>query len=238
MRRRIKIVSRFFVLISFLLAISGSAQDFQIRTRVDLVVVPVTVKAKGDKLISGLKKEDFVVFEDGQPQTVTNFTDDPVPLSAAVIVDTGLAAESLQKVQQTFPALAGAFSQFDEVAVYRFDKDVVKVLDFSNDLEVVETATQKLREIKPDSPVFSTGPFSIPGPVINGAPVVPPGQVGVIVTQPRAKIKVLNDALFSAASDLAKRERDRRKMVLVISDGISNGSTHTFDETVRSLLDS
>ena len=67
-----------------------------------------------------------------------------------------------------------------------------------------------------------------PGPVINGAPVVPPGQLGVLVTQPPKKIKVLNDAIFTAATDLAKRERDRRKMVLVISDGQTNGSNHSF----------
>jgi VWFA-related protein len=240
MRRRIPIVSRFFVLSLLFLTVSGSAQDFQIRTRVELVVVPVTVKAGGDKLVSGLQKEDFIVLEDGQRQTITNFTDDPVPLSAAIVVDTGLSADALSKVQQTFPALAGAFSEFDEVAVYRFDKDVVKIMDFSKDLEAVQTAMQKLREIKPDTPVsvLRTGPFSTVGPMINGAPVVPPGQVGVVITQQQPKIKVLNDALFTAASDLANRERDRRKMVLIVSDGISHGSDHSFDETVNSLLES
>ena len=77
MRLRIAIVSL------LVLVLTASAQDFQIRTRVDLVVVPVTVRASGDKLVNGLKKEDFIVFEDGRRQTVTNFTSDPVPLSAA-----------------------------------------------------------------------------------------------------------------------------------------------------------
>ena len=68
MRLRIPIVSL------LVLVLTASAQDFQIRTRVDLVVVPVTVKASDDKLINGLQKEDFIVFEDGQRQTITNFT--------------------------------------------------------------------------------------------------------------------------------------------------------------------
>jgi VWFA-related protein len=234
MRLRIPIVSL------LVLVLTASAQDFQIRTRVDLVVVPVTVKASDDKLINGLQKEDFIVFEDGQRQTVTNFTSDPVPLSAAVVVDTGLAADSLAKVQQTFPALAGAFSEFDEVAAYRFDKDVVKLIDFTKDQDALQNALKPLRNIKPDTPqsMLRTGPFSTIGPVINGAAVVPPGQVGVIVTQVQEKVKVLNDALYEAASDLEKRERDRRKIVLVISDGLTNGSTHSFQETVNSLLDS
>ena len=234
MRPKIAIVSL------LLLALTAGAQDFQIRTRFDLVVVPVTVKATGGKLINGLQKDDFIVLEDGQRQTITNFTTDPVPLSAAIMVDTGLSAGALSKVQQTFPALAGAFSQFDEVAAYRFDKDVVKLIDFTKDQEAVEAALKPMRDFKPDTPesVLRGGPFSTAGPVINGIPVVPPGQVGVLITQQQPKIKVLNDALFIAASDLSKRERDRRKIVLIVSDGITNGSEHSFEETVNSLVDS
>src|SRR5207244_4950822 len=46
-----------------------------------------------------------------------------------------------------------------------------------------------------------------------------------------------NDALFAAASDLAKRERNRRKIVLVISDGQNGGNDHSMDETKQSLLE-
>jgi len=223
-----------------LLATAASAQDFRIRAKIDLVVVPVTVKGSGEKLIAGLQKDDFVVLEDGLRQTITNFTADPVPLSAAVVIETGLSAGSLSKIQQTFAALAGAFSEFDEVAVYRYDKFVTKVLDFSQDTERVETAMKTLRDIKPDTNMEASlprGPFSIPGPVINGAPVVPPGQVGVIVTMPPKPTKVLHDAIFTAASDLASRDRTRRRMVLVISDGESTGNTHSFDDTIQSLLE-
>lgn len=239
MRLRIPTVSK-LLLVALLLSLSrAAAQNYQIRARVDLVVVPVTVKGSSDRMISGLSKNDFLVFEDGKPQTITNFTIDPVPLSAAVIVDTGLTADSLSKVQQTFPALAGAFSEFDEVAVYRYDKYVVQVLDFSRDLLRTETAMKTLKAIKPDSdpyPIMPSGPFSTPGPVINGAPVVPAGQIGN-PPQPPKKIKVLNDAIFLAVSDLAKRERNRRRIVLVVSDGRTTGSDHSFDETVKSLLD-
>jgi VWFA-related protein len=234
MRLRIAIVSL------LVMVLTASAQDFQIRTRVDLVVVPVTVKGSGDKLMNGLKKEDFIVLEDGRQQKITNFTTDPVPLSAAVVVDTGLSVEALAKVQQTFPALAGAFSEFDEVAAYRFDKDVVKLIDFTKNQEALQNALKPMRDIKPDTrqTLLRGGPFSTIGPMINGMPVVPPGQLGVLITQEQPKIKVLNDALYAAAADLEKRERDRRKMVLIVSDGTTSGSTRSFEETVNSLLDS
>lgn len=239
MRQKLLVV-KVLVPVVLLLVLTADAQDFQIRTRVDLVVVPVTVKGKSDQLVTGLQKEDFTVLEDGRRQTITNFTIDPVPLSAAVVVDTGLGADSLSKVQQTFPALAGAFSQFDEVALYRFDKFVTKMMDFSNDLTAVETTMKTLGEIQPDTDSSSAGsqsPFSTPGPVINGAPVVPAPQVGVIAPQPAKRSKVLHDAIFTAASDLAKRQQNRRKIVLVVSDGIARGSSHSFDETDSKLLD-
>src|SRR5439155_20045869 len=125
-------------------------------------------------LITGLKKEDFIVIEDGRRQTIANFTDDPVPLSAAVVVDTGISSGSLSKIQKTFAALAGAFSEFDEVAVYRYDKFVAKVLDFSQNPERIEAAMNTQRELKPDTSVdakLPLGPFSVPGPVTNWPPV-------------------------------------------------------------------
>ncbi len=243
MRPGVKRIWKLLLVAALLLAAAGYAQDqqYKIRAKVDLVVVPVTVKGDGDKLVTALKKEDFIVLEDGRQQTLTNFTVDPVPLSAAVVVDTGLGFDSLSKVQKTFHALAGAFSPFDEVAVYRYDKFVTKVLDFSADVERVEVAIDTLREIQPRTPTtdasVARGPFSTPGPVINGAPVVPPGQLGVMNTLPPKPSNVLNDAIFVAASDLAKRERNRRKMVLVISDGQNAGNDHSLDETKQTLLE-
>jgi VWFA-related protein len=240
------IPSRFLKLLlvtALFLAVSAYGQDeqYKIRAKVDLVVVPVTVKGDGDKLITNLKKEDFTILENGRLQTLTNFTVDPVPLSAAVVVDTGLGFDALAKVQKTFPALVGAFSPFDEVAVYKYDKFVTKVLDFSGNTESVQAAMDKLREIQartmtPDAGV-ARGPFSIPGPVINGAPVVPPAQLGIVNPLPPKPSNVLNDAIFLAASDLAKRERNRRKIVVVISDGQNAGNDHTFDETTKNLLE-
>src|SRR5438132_10949633 len=214
MRRGVRIFStrlaKLLVVALFLAAAAYPQQEYKIHAKVDLVVVPVTVKGSGDKLIADLKKEDFVVLEDGRPQTVANFTVDPVPLSAAVVVDTGLPPETLTKIQKTFSALAGAFSQFDEVAVYRYDKFVTKMLDFSTaEADQVQIAMNTLREVKPRTTNDSNlprGPFSTPGPVINGAPVVLPGQVGVVITSPPKITNVLNDAIFTAASDLAKRE--------------------------------
>src|SRR5262245_9110190 len=195
MRRKVQTLGKLTLLSILLIAVAASAQDYKIRAKVDLVVVPVTVKGSGDKLITGLSLKDFVVLEDGRTQTVTNFTADPVPLSAAVVIDTGLSSGSLSKIQKTFPALAGAFSEFDEVAVYRYDKFVAKVLDFSQNAERIQTAMNTLRDLKPDATLLNLGrgPFSIPAPVSNCAALAPPAQVGVRTTNPPKARRLLEE---------------------------------------------
>jgi VWFA-related protein len=236
MRRRVLTVSTSIQLALLFLVLTGISQDVQIRARVDLVVVPVTVKGAGDRLLTGLRKEDFIILEDGKKQTITNFTFDPVPLSAVILVDTGLPLSSLNKLQQTFSALAASFGESDEVEVYRFDKFVTKVLDFSQDFAMVEAGMKTMHDMNGGEqyPAIARSPFSTTGPVVNGAQVVPADQ-----SAPAKTISnVLGDAIFAAASDLAKRDRLRRKIVLVISDGRDAGSMHGSDETLESLLKS
>src|SRR5688572_23170060 len=66
----------------------------QIRTRVEEVVVPVNVRDGDGKMVTGLTREDFVVTEDGQPQSISNFSADPMPLSAAIVVDDGMGGNA------------------------------------------------------------------------------------------------------------------------------------------------
>ena len=61
------------------------AQTF--RGGVTTVEIPVTVTDNNNRLIMGLSKEDFEVFEDGDPQPVTQFSDKRTPVSVGVLLD-------------------------------------------------------------------------------------------------------------------------------------------------------
>src|SRR5215510_7926832 len=93
-------ILRFLILI-VVLALAASARS-QIRARVDLVVVPVTVRNSEGKLIAGLSKEDFVVREDNKPQTIESFDTDPWPLSAAIVIDDGMSGTKLKMLYPPF----------------------------------------------------------------------------------------------------------------------------------------
>ena len=223
-----------------LFAASGSAQDFKIRAKVDLVVVPVTVKGSGDKLITGLTKDDFIIYEDGQRQTITNFSIDPTPLSAAIIVDTGLSPGSLAKVQKTLTALAGAFSEFDEVAVYRYDKFIYTSARLLAGPRAHRDSDERDSRCK-SGPAISR--HSTRRSVLDSwSDDQRRGGCASRTTRRHRDdaaqtVESAQRRDLHAAADLSKRDRNRRKMVLVISDGDTTGSTHSFDETSQSLLE-
>jgi VWFA-related protein len=212
-----------------------SGQDlYTITKTVNLVMVPVTVKDSDGRLIGGLRPKDFSVLENGQPQTLKFFTSDPFALSAAVIFDTGMADVGLKKVQATLSALQGAFSQFDEVAIYTYSSRAGRVDDFTG---VGKQLTVALNQVKAYSgenngPPVTSGPLGPQGPVINGIPVDSP--VNPVSTPPRVA-RVMNDAILLAARDLSKRDRTRRKIIFIISDGREIGSTASFKDTLKVL---
>ena len=94
--------ARFQLLILILVVAFAASARSQIRARVDLVVVPVTVRDSAGKLISGLSKKDFVVLEDNKPQTIESFDTAPWPLSAAIVIDDGMSGTKLKMLYPRF----------------------------------------------------------------------------------------------------------------------------------------
>ncbi|MBI2829281.1 MAG: VWA domain-containing protein [Acidobacteria bacterium] len=62
-------------------------EGFSFRSGVELVNVTATVTDDNGRFVSGLRKEDFVVFEDGARQEVTHFNNDRVPVSLGILLD-------------------------------------------------------------------------------------------------------------------------------------------------------
>ena len=215
----------------------SNSQDelFKITRNVNQVIVPVRVTDDSGRLVSGLLPKDFSVYEDGKKRNMNFFTSDPLAISAAVVFDLGMADINVQRVNQTFPALEGAFSQFDEVAIYTYSGTVGRMADFG---AVGKRLDAVLNQLKADHgenngvPVLG-GPLGPQGPMINNIPVdrsIPPAM------SPPKQARVLNDAILAAALDLGQRERSRRKIIFVISDGREYRSTASYSDVLKVLL--
>src|SRR6266851_7075397 len=214
---------------------SGQQQLYKLVVQSNFVQVPVTVKDKDGRLVDGLLPKDFTVLENGKKQQLTFFTSDPFELSVAIVLDLGMPDVAVQKVNQTFPALVGAFSPYDEVALYTYSSTVSQVSDFGGPTQRLTAVLNQMKTVRGhnNGPPVLSGPMAA-GPTVNGIPVGGPPVVPV--NTPPKEAHVLNDAILRAALDLSKRDKARRKVIFVISDGKEYGSTASYGDVKRLLL--
>lgn len=131
---------RIFFICSFLLLIS---LNFQIFAQIDedesisfdssLVVLNATITDKNGVSVSGLKNEEFKVFEDGKEQQIEFFESQKTPFAAVILIDTsGSMEERIALANSAAINFLDGLREDDNVAIYNFDSKVSMVQDFSN----------------------------------------------------------------------------------------------------------
>lgn len=209
-----------------------------IRVNVNAVPIPVTVKDATGRLFPGLTKDNFSVYENGVKQRINFFTSDPFPVSAAVIIDVGMPEIALRKVKETFPALVGSFSQFDEISIYTYGNTVKQQQDFVSALG--ETTTRTLTRVEQfqgrGAGPEAYNPMTV-GPTVNGETFDPAqrGQIQFAPPKNAEPSRVLNDALVVAARDLGHRARAKRHVIFIVSDGRESGSRASYKDVLNAL---
>jgi len=200
------------------------------------VIVPVTVKDSSGQLVAGLVQSDFRLFSDNIEQKIAGFSSDAIPLSTVVLVDNDLPDRAVTQVQKSLVAIAGGFGPSDEVALVTYDQYPNLVSDFSTNNDQLFTQLKRLELGSHPTQIISDPTTA--GPFINGQPV--PTATG----EPQHGSKrpqntdSLDDAIYAAGEMLRTRPRDRRKIIFLVSDGSnSKYNHHTFDETLRMLLE-
>ncbi len=207
-----------------------------IRIRTDAVVVPVTVKNRDGQLVGDLRRDEFRLLQDGIEQKIIQFSSDPYPLSAVVVIDNNLSSKQSAQVQKSLIAIAAGFGPADEVAVVTYDQFPKTVADFSFNNDQLFTTLKRL-ELRSHFPGagFQGGPLTA-GPTANGHSLET-GAPTPLGAKLAPETKDLDDAVYAAGEMLKARGRDRRKTVFLISDGNnSRHNEHTFNQTIQLLL--
>lgn len=210
-------------------------QLFTLRANVNQVLIPVLVKDESGRMVDGLTAKDFSVLENGKKQAMNFFTADPFALSAAVIIDLGMKDVDVQKVNHTFPALEGAFSEFDEISIYTYSNTVSQLSSWSAAGQQLDAALNRVETARgtDNGPPVTSGPMGPNGPMINGMPANPGAPT---VYTPVQEAHVMNDAILKAAMDLSRREKERRKIIFIISDGREYRSNASYHDVLQVLL--
>ena len=167
--------------------------DRVLRSGVDVVAVTVTVFDADGRLVLGLPREAFEVYEDGEPQTITQFTNERVPVGLGLLLDMSDSMFGQRMVDARAAVerfLFELLNPADEFFVLGFNHYPHILTRWTNTPDDVRTA---LADVKP------TGGTAIYDAVAGALPMV--GRR----TRERAALVVISDGA-DTASDLTVAE--------------------------------
>ena len=191
------------------------AEDLPAPIKVDVNVVNIlaSVRDKRGALVSNLTKDDFVIEENGKPQTIKYFArETDLPLTIGLLVDVSASQANLIDVERR------AASDFFAEVLRK--KDMAFLISFGEDAELLQDYTNSVRFLEQglnDLHVKSSVSGLHPGPVPT-------------IDQPAGT--VLYDAVYLAAQEKLRREVGR-KVIVLITDGVDQGSKVRLDSAIE-----
>lgn len=115
--------------------------DGVVRVSTELVILNITVVDGTGKYVHGLRGADFKVFEDGQEQKFSFFSDEETPFAAAVLLDTSESMGSrISLARSAAIRFLNGLRQEDVAAVYHFNSEIEQVQDFSFSHDLADMA--------------------------------------------------------------------------------------------------
>src|SRR6185436_19508205 len=101
-------------------------QDFQVKVNVSLVSVDVGVFDRKGDAVTTLRKEDFLIFENGEEQEIRVFEPSGVAFNALLLVDrSGSMRAAWDSMVSGLNRFMEALRVQDRVAIAAFDSDIV-----------------------------------------------------------------------------------------------------------------
>ena len=135
---------------------------------VELVQVTASVSDGKNKYVKGLPQTAFRVFEDGQPQTITHFASEDIPLDLVLAVDVSSSMkEAMPKVREAVKEFLRALTPRDQVSLLGFNDTIFTLTRKSTDPE------QRLKAVDRLAPWGATALYDV---VIAGADMLGRGQ--------------------------------------------------------------
>ena len=222
---------------------TGQGPEYVIRARVNFVEIPFTVKDNKGNLVSAISWREVRVYENNLRQQLSLFTTDAFPLSVALVIDQSMTFDNMAKVNNALGALQGAFTPYDEVAVFTYNNGPKEVTAFTAGPSARLTqALERSKQVGREPMMYSSGPLSQNININNGQDrYTDPntnsshGTSQLSIPNVPRDVHTLNDAILEAATALARTAPGRRRIVYVISDGKEYGSKAKYSEVVKYL---
>jgi VWFA-related protein len=188
---------------------------------VKVVTLPVTVRDKHSQIVRNLTKDDFVLEEDGRPQSIKYFSQEAnLPLTLGLLVDTRLSQRNVLDEERN--ASRSFLDQMltqekDKAFIVHFDREVELLQDLTSSRDMLRKALDALQTPQLDRERSGGDGQSPPG-----------GQRRMR----RSGGTLLYDAVFLASDELMKKQQGR-KALIILSDGVDRGSKKSLESAIE-----
>jgi VWFA-related protein len=196
---------------------------FRFKSGVELVNVTATVSDDDGHFVSGLTKDDFTIFEDGQQQEITNFSNEHVPVSLGILLDTSGS--------MTPEKMSSARSAIDRFIYELLDKnDELFFMQFASVPDLLQGWTYDRRAIsRAVGQVSAAGGTAMYDAIARALPIAADGR-----NQKKA-ILVISDGndTNSRTSVSELRNMIRESEVMVYALGVDGNDVSTYTQQPR-----
>jgi VWFA-related protein len=210
---RIRAILSYLCIASLAGGLAFAAPPGQIRVQVNIVNLFATVRDKHKAIITGLKQDDFQVYEDGQPQEITYFSaESNLPITLGILLDTSGSEYFMLSGEKEAGSrfLARVMRKGDLAMVMTFDTDVDLLADFTEDRGVLDRAINRAQINAPSGGMIAQGPLPSSG---SGG-------------------TNFYDAVYLAAHDKLSGEAGR-KAIVVLTDAEDTGSKLRLSDAIE-----
>jgi Ca-activated chloride channel family protein len=110
-----------------------------LKVAVDLVLVPVTITDPMNRLVTGLDKENFQLFEGSSKEDIKSFSSEDAPVSLGVIFDSsGSMSSKMERAKDAVIEFFKTANPQDEFFMVTFSDEPEMVTDFTSSVEEVQ----------------------------------------------------------------------------------------------------
>ena len=192
-------------------------QEPSILVKVKVVNALATVRDKHGQIISNLTKDDFILKEDGRPQTIRYFSrESDLPLTLGLLVDTSLSQRWVLEQER-----AASYTFLDEML--RQDKDLAFIIHFDYEVELLQDVTSSRKQLGD-----ALGQLQIPGALAGSRP----RGSGPGGGRRSGGSTTLYDAVYLASNEVLKQQAGR-KAIIILTDGVDTASKVTLAAAIE-----
>lgn len=117
-----------------------------IRVETNLVLVPMTVTDPMNRLVTGLEKENFNVFDNNQGQIIKTFSTEDAPVTIGIVFDlSGSMTSKFARARKALAEFMRTCNPQDEFFVVGFNDRPAVIVDYTSDVDDVEARMVMLK---------------------------------------------------------------------------------------------